>query len=196
MLISNIAEWRDDYTIYIIDGQNITQIKQYMQLNNTNNWNPCIPMPFDNSIDIILIFNKYSNFRDWYPLQICDFPNNFVNYKNEYLFDGGYFLIINNLNINNYVINDNTNYPISRNILGYMLSIQHGTFINISSMITNPLFYSNTGRDILNESLFGNISTEIILYDVRLLFLSSSKYFMSYCCFYVYIEFGHLYRNY
>ena len=128
-------------------------------------------MPFNNSIDINLIFDKYSNFRDWYPLQICDYPNNFVNYKNEYLFDGGFELIIINLNINNYVINYNTNYPISRNIAGYRLSIHHGTFINISSIIPDPLFHSNTGRDILNDSLFSDISTEIILYDVRRLFL-------------------------
>ena len=171
MLINDIADWRDEHTIYIIDGQNITQIKQYKQLNNTNKWNPCIPMPFDNSIDISLIFDKYGNFRDWYPLQICDYPNNFINYKNEYLFDCGYRLIIDNLYINNYVINFNTNYPISRNIAGYSLSVYHGTFINISSIITDPLFYSNAYRLILNDSLFSNISTEIILYEVKLFLL-------------------------
>ena len=74
-------------------------------------------MPFLDTIQNYITFvdNKSNNnFRDWYPLQICDYPYNFVNYKNQYLFDGGIILYINNLNINNYIINDNTNYPISR----------------------------------------------------------------------------------
>ena len=188
MLINNISELdRGYYTIYVIDGQNITQIKQYKQLDNTNKWNPCIPMPFNERVSITFVYNEYNNFRAWYPLQICDFANNFVNYKNEYLFDGGFILIINNLNIDNYIIKDNTNYPISRNTVGYMLSIHHGTFVNISSISTDPLFYSNTDRSIVNDSLFINISTEIILYEVKLFSLLFLQISFVLCSLYMYI---------
>ena len=82
--------------VYIIDGQNITQIKEYIQLNNTNKWNPCIPKPFGDDVYISITFadNKYNNFRDWYPLEICDYPYNFVNYTNKYLFDSGFVISI------------------------------------------------------------------------------------------------------
>ena len=167
MLINNSSEWRE-YQIYIIDGQNITQIKDYQQMNNTNKWNPCIPMPFAENKQISIIFadNGYNSFRKWYPLQICDFPNSFVNYRNEYLFDGGEYLIINNLNIQNYIINDTTNYPIaiSKNIWGRFFSIHHGVFSNISSATTDPLFYSNYATNTFNNSLFSNISAQMIFY--------------------------------
>ena len=48
-----------------------------------------------------------------------------------------YLFRIYNLNINNYIINDNTNYPISRiqQNVGSYFSINHGTFINISQQL-------------------------------------------------------------
>ena len=78
MLIENgyRSEWPYYQTyIYVIDGQNITQIGQYKQLNNTDGWNPSIPIPFtmlfydSRLISINFVSNKPNNFRDWYPLR-------------------------------------------------------------------------------------------------------------------------------
>ena len=68
----------------IVDGQSISDIKAYKKADNTNQWNPCLPMPFNYATVTI---NFTSTFRDWYPLQICDYENNSVYYRNEYLFD-------------------------------------------------------------------------------------------------------------
>ena len=181
MLINNIngsGFELDVYVIYIIDGQNATQIEEYKQLNNTNKWNPCIPMPFVGNKGIFITFanNGYNSFRDWYPLEICDYPNNFANYKNQYLFDGGHSFFIYNLTIDNYIINYNTNYPIAiaTSHLGWFFSVHHGTFINISSTTTDPLFYGNLLWDYgtFEHNLFHNISSEMIYYtDVKFLFL-------------------------
>ena len=73
------------FEIIIIDGQNLTQIK-YKQLSNTNQWNPCIQCHLYGIYQYHFVDNKSNNFRDWYPLEICDYPYNFVSYKNDYLF--------------------------------------------------------------------------------------------------------------
>ena len=77
-----------------IDGQNITEITKYKQLKNTNNWNPCLPMPLSTDPAAVIITfssNTDSIWRDWYPLDVCDYQYNSINYKNRYLFDGDYF---------------------------------------------------------------------------------------------------------
>ena len=87
--------------IYIMNGQNISQIMQYQQLNNTHGWNPCIPMIFKNTKSITITFDSLNvnNYRDWYPFDICDYTENNIKYNNMYLFDGGSWLTINNLYI-------------------------------------------------------------------------------------------------
>ena len=139
-----------------MNGQNISQIEKYKQLNNTNNWNPCIPIKFYGNKSITITFKGSS--INWYPLKICDYQNNSMYYKNEYLFDGGKSLIINNLNINNYTINNNTNYPIVRSIeyVGASIVINNGSFINISSTINNSLFWTRLDLHIKSTS-FSNI---------------------------------------
>ena len=192
MLINNISiSQREEYQIliFIIDGQNLTQITEYKQLNNTNQWNPCIPMPFDDNITINISFvdNIYNNFRNWYPLQICDYPYNFVNYKNEYLFYRkgeqdlyeGKSLNIHNLSIHDYIINYNRNYPIARNTPHKKvdISLHYGSFINISSVTTDALFYvSSASKTLFSDCLFSNISAEIMFYN-------HVKYFFFHICF-------------
>ena len=186
------------HQIYVIDGQNITQINDYKQLNNTDAWNPCIPMPFSGTkymyINITFINNIYNNFRDWYPLEICDYPDNFKKYKNEFLFDGrtAVALVINNLNINNYIINGNRNYPIAilRDFIpgDRHLYIDDGTFINISSETRDPLFYGNTQLySALNDCLFSNISVETIFYRPVNVFFVYNYIFQSWSSEYVHV---------
>ena len=64
--------------INVIDGQNKTEISKYKELNNTNNWNPCLPMPFIiiATVSITFLSNNHSIWRDWYPFRICDYYNN------------------------------------------------------------------------------------------------------------------------
>ena len=81
-LINNHNDWKD-IEIHIIDGQNIEQIQEYQQLNTTKQWNSCIPMTFGDDLAVTLIF--YANdWRNWYPLNICDFEDNKHYYRNEY----------------------------------------------------------------------------------------------------------------
>ena len=215
MLIKNISisVW-DEYqtSIYIIDGQNLTQIIEYKQLNNTNQWNPCIPMPFekDTIINITFVDNGYNNFRDWYPSQICDYPYNFVNYKNKYLFHrkndaAGFFyegtsLNIHHLSIHDYIINDNKNYPIVGNTgtsrISVELTLHYGSFINISSVTTEALFYAAAGtalKKCFNDCLFSNISAKIIFYNnVKHFFFHMRRIFLvmrdSYCGLYFNVQ--------
>ena len=148
-MINNATD--QDNEIYILNGQNISQIEKYKQLKNTNKWNPCIPITFYGDKSITITFTSSSN---WYPLNICNYQNNSMSYQNEYLFDGGKNLTINNLNINDYIIDDNTNYPISRSISNKnaLITVNHGLFINISSSITAPLFKTQSNLYIYNTS--------------------------------------------
>ena len=124
------------------------------------------------SITITINFVTNS-FRDWYPLGICDHPNNYVQYKNKYLFDvsqAAADLKIYNLKINNYIINDNRNYPIVRLISNNPFPaprsfvIVNGSFINISSFTTDSLFYGDIQHSILKDNYFNNISTQMIFH--------------------------------
>ena len=159
LLINNRSE---DTTFYvnIIDGQNVTEISKYKQLNNRNNcsWNPCIPMPFGD-VHITFLSNNDSIWRDIYPSGTCDYQNNSVNYKNEYLFDG-HDIAIFNLIISDYVINVQRNYPIARARHDF-LQIYHGSFINISSVISGALFYAE--ETYLGYCYMSNISAEMII---------------------------------
>ena len=139
----------------IVDGQSISDIKTYKELDNTDGWNPCLPVPFNWSTVTI---NFISTFRDWYPFEICDYQNNSIHYKNEYLFDGGKSLMINNLYINNYTIDNNTNYPILRSMEYFNASIiiNNGLFTNISSSVNQSLFQTLASLYIKGTS-FSNI---------------------------------------
>ena len=147
----------NNHEIYIIDGQNQTQIKQYQRLHDTNSSNPCIPMQFDSHKSIIITFAT-NEWREWYPLNICDYPNNTNYYANTYLFDGGESLIVNNLTIYDYSIQYDRNYPIisSMNNHNASLTINHGSFMNISSSAAYPMF-STSSSIHMNHNSFVNI---------------------------------------
>ena len=148
--------------ITIIDGQNETQINTYIQLNNTNQWDPCLPKPFD-ATEITVLFDPQhiKDLNDWYPTGTCGNNNNTMNYRNEYFFDGK-SLIIYNLIINNYVIagNINKNYLLVKSSATSAASIYcyNCTFMNISSSHRNPLFDTLIGIQLRN-SHFINITT-------------------------------------
>ena len=103
-----------------VDGQNITQIKQYQNTTRGGysgktgfNWNPCLPIPFsiDTSVTITFDGPAFENWRNWYPLEICDYQKNTIKYDNDCLFKGDK-LTLNNLTMDNYFVDDNTNYII------------------------------------------------------------------------------------
>eukprot|EP01084_Bolivina_argentea_P309866 536024_1 len=148
--------------IYIVDGQNITQILFYQQLNNTHNWDPCIPTRFYGNKSLAITFNiEYINhLRDWYPLEICSQPLVHTNYKNQYLFDGGNTIIINNLIIDDYSIDGKRSYPFiqSAEYINASVTCNNCSFINISSSNTNPLLVTNASIYIINN-LFLNVVT-------------------------------------
>eukprot|EP01084_Bolivina_argentea_P236226 397254_1 len=49
--------WNEYDEIYIIDGQNDSLLMTYFILNNTNSYDPCLPIPFDKSKTINITFN-------------------------------------------------------------------------------------------------------------------------------------------
>ena len=129
-LLINDGSYKDNQ-IYIINGQNTSQINEWKQ-RNTLKWNPCIPKRFDEDKSITITFISNSI---WYPLNVCNYQNNSMSYQNQYLFDGGKALTINNLNIIDYIIDDNTNYPILNSRFDDAITLNHGLIINISSSI-------------------------------------------------------------
>ena len=139
---------------------------KYRQLNSTNNWNQCLPMQFTTSsagtVIIEFLSNHDSIWRHWYPLKICDYQNNSVNYRNKYLFDGDDIFIV-NLSINDYMINDRRNYPIARG--AGLFYLDYASLTNISSMIPNALFYAGAGN--IEYCYMSNISAEILFFKVR-----------------------------
>lgn len=149
------------------------QIVQYQNLDNTKGWNPCIPMTFTEDKTIVITFDNTKTWRNWYPLDICDYPNNAEKYQNEYLFDGAKSLTFNNLTISDYTIDHSTNYPIVRSVASTQLrdpsavitiEIINATLANISSSITQPLFYSISNIHIIN-SHFSNLEVlDVIFY--------------------------------
>eukprot|EP01084_Bolivina_argentea_P160642 279709_1 len=158
------------YTMYIMDGQNRSQIEQYQKLSkffNTNN--PCIPKKFEKSnyynmagIAISFDSNNISTLNDWYPLDICS-KQNTNKYDNQYLFNAGSYvinLVINNLIIDNYIITNALNYPIINCDICGGISINNSSFFNVSSNSTAPLFYLNpaAGSCIVLQGKFINIT--------------------------------------
>ena len=73
-LINNSTDY-SHFKIYIIDGQNHEQIQQYQQSDNTNKFNPCIPITFNYDESVSITFGEYI-WREWYPIGICDYDNN------------------------------------------------------------------------------------------------------------------------
>ena len=164
-ILINNSPFQTNFTIYIINGQNQTQIGQYIKLNNTNQWNPCLPLPFDYTRSITITFHS-TNWRDWYPYITCDYRSNTEYYKNTYLFDGGSSLILNYLNMNDYEIDNNTNYPIISTMRYYnaSITINHGSFTNITSMIPAALFSSRSSIYVSNTSFINIMVSGIMFY--------------------------------
>ena len=152
-----------DIEIFVVDGQNQTQIESYIKLSNTNNWDPCIPITFNRRSTITITFNSdiINDSRDWYPSQLCNNNSSGSKYLNEYLFDGGRSLIINNLIIRNYVSASTNyrNYSFIRSI-GYhdaSITCNNCSFINISSI--HKYFFNSMASIYLFNNLFSYIKT-------------------------------------
>ena len=125
-------------------------------LQNTNHFDPCLPITFSSDKTITISFSNTNTeiCNNYYP-EICNYTSNSLYYTNtKYMFNGGKSIIINNLCINDYVIAENRNYPIVESMGFYDASIiiNYGSFRNISSSITSPLFDSNSNIHIRNSS--------------------------------------------
>eukprot|EP01084_Bolivina_argentea_P282731 484023_1 len=134
------------FIINVMVGQNETEILAYQKLNNTNNYDPCLPKPFDYSKQITLTFQN-SSLSNWFPQDICD-QNNTI-YANEYMFDGG------SIHINNLIINDYTTMK-ANNLYGIIRGVKckcNGCrFQNIlSTNKNNPLFYTMSDIYLFNN---------------------------------------------
>eukprot|EP01084_Bolivina_argentea_P281231 481144_1 len=147
--------------INLIDGQNETEIINYNTLNNTNGFNPCLPIPFSSNKSIIITFNqtKITEFNQWFPKTICDFVNDNKTYLNKYMFDGGHYLTINNLIIQNYTLKNNLNgFITSSNWFNATIKCDNCLFINIISLNAHPIFYSMSSI-VLSRNILLNLHT-------------------------------------
>eukprot|EP01083_Nonionella_stella_P066591 175475_1 len=155
------------HDIYVIDGQNETQIETYLASQTITTYDPCLPIPFESYYHIEITFDEtIMDLRTWYPLHLCQ--NHSRDYSNEYMFDGGAALTINNLIINDYVISDwNDSYSFIRDISHTNASVtcNHCVFKNITSSVVGPwpgkhqLIHSMAVVD-LYDCLFSDIHTE------------------------------------
>ena len=75
-------------------------------MNDTDNYNPCLPILFTAEQDITITFDadNINDLSDWYPKELCQNQT----YVNQYMFDGAGSLTITNLIINDYTIRDDS----------------------------------------------------------------------------------------
>eukprot|EP01084_Bolivina_argentea_P271002 460959_1 len=153
----------DPIEIYLIDGQNETEIMQYLINNNTNNYDPCLPMPFNyneftsRAVNITFNAGRINEMNQWLPRNICSHTIEKV-YNNKYLFDGAVQLTINNLIINNYSITDENNYPfmhVITEIAGASMQCNNCVFKNIHATVS-PLIIASSNMQFYNTQ-FVNI---------------------------------------
>ena len=144
-------------TIYVIDGQNQSEIQRHLIMDDTNGYDPCLPLPFINSRDITIEFDstQITNMNQWLPINICN--GSYYLYHNDFLFDGGKSLIINNLIITNY-----SNYPFIRSIDYFDASItcNYCIFKNIYTQSSDSLIDSRSSIYLSNTE-FINIQVSI-----------------------------------
>eukprot|EP01084_Bolivina_argentea_P049841 91670_1 len=149
----------DDYSVYVIDGQNKAQIIQHKE-NNIDNYDPCLPIDIRSRTNITFNPNKVSDLDDWYPRDVC-MASNFVGYQNQYMFgydsgNSGQF-IINNLIVNNY----HGSYGIVKMTSPYIniFSCTDCAFSNIKWVNYATLFSVSASIQLLRNA-FINISTQ------------------------------------
>ena len=130
--VSNERVGNNGDEMYIIDGQNTTQIQQY--IDNGQSSDPCIPPSFTTrGGDVTITFdpNFIQSMNNWYPSNVCGL----MTYDNAHIFDALYQnLTINNLIINDYIITQTNNYLLMRMGIGVIsITCNNCIFRNISS---------------------------------------------------------------
>eukprot|EP01084_Bolivina_argentea_P139385 245215_1 len=150
--------------INVIDGQNEALIAWW----NTRDdrYDPCLPVLLADDESITITFNSTNiiQFSQWFPENICDFENEKKIFLNTYMFDGGKTLTINNLIVNNYKLKSRFGLIASTY---YNASIQcnNCVFDNITSYNnTNPLLYSKSSIQLLNNQFINVYSNGDIIY--------------------------------
>eukprot|EP01084_Bolivina_argentea_P047931 88365_1 len=154
-----------EFVIIVMDGQNKSDINQYHQLQNTDNYDPCLPIPFDGEKQITIQFITEQIMDDLFPKDICDLDNNI--YLNEYIFDGGNVLNIIYWNVNSYTSHTNSSYGLIRNFDNLNASVicNSCVFSNISWMNQNvkSLFYISSSFYLRNVTFSNIISSMDII---------------------------------
>eukprot|EP01084_Bolivina_argentea_P146356 256290_1 len=147
VLIQTQQSLNETYKITVINGQNENEIIKHQTLNDTNHYNPCFPKPFNSSkkieISLINIGNIFLSNR------VC----NNKKYLNEYMFDGGYAMTLNNIKLTNV---NTSYYSIMRS--HHSIVCNDCEFININIGSNKPLFYTNSSVYLRNNK-WENIHT-------------------------------------
>eukprot|EP01084_Bolivina_argentea_P106620 190742_1 len=144
MIISNSM-------IIVHDGQNPKDIEQYFNKpNSDDDYNPCLPVPFNVAVEIIFNETFVKDMNDWYPQNICDDSYNFLN---KYMFWSSDTLTINNLIINNFMPS-----------IGFIMSKQtycnQCIFTNIITNTTSAMFNVTAYQNLyLRDNIFINIES-------------------------------------
>eukprot|EP01084_Bolivina_argentea_P032524 60186_1 len=151
--------------INVIDGQNETDIASWNTMNDTR-LDPCLPLSFPSDKSITITFNstKITQFNEWFPETICDFANENKTNINEYMFEGGQKLTINNLIVENYKLKYRYGLIKSSNWFNASVQCNNCKFVNISSLNTNPLMLSQSSIQLVNSQFINVYTTGDIIY--------------------------------
>ena len=147
----NNQEMGDNATIYIVDGQNQSEI-QHVLNDYSSRYNPCLPSRILKYQHITITFDPYKikEFEDWYPSSVCrDMEDK------GYMFGSMGSMTINNLNINDVTTIYSIMYVHNHTAT---LTCNNCSFINITSLSENALLQTFF-RAYISNSNFVNIKT-------------------------------------
>ena len=85
IIYNNVID--SEYMLNIINGQNESQILEYITNNNTDGWHPCLPQKLMYNESGLIYYNfdssNIKSMNDWFP-EIC---RSITYYNNKYMFE-------------------------------------------------------------------------------------------------------------
>ena len=143
-------------SVTIIDGQNEETITRNLH----NEYNPCLPLTIEDIYIDIIFSSEITSFEDWFP-SICTQNK---EYRNEYMFDGGFELNIHNLRVNDYTVDSNGGYGLMRCSSGNSTYCTDCHFENITNQLSGrPLFTTNESFHFSETTMTGITSKSPII---------------------------------
>eukprot|EP01084_Bolivina_argentea_P143935 252646_1 len=158
--------------IYVLDGQNETEIIGWSNLNRHNWTNPCVPY-LDGS-KITITFDPYTNLvlSDWYPKAVCPKNTSQTNRVLFYSYLG--HITINNLAVTNYHVKD---YNFDSFVVASIVKCNNCKFVDVIINSTSSYALIDTSGLVVQNAEFMNIrSTGNLIYNTWVVVIINSKF--------------------